>query len=143
MQVRDIMTPHAEAVDPQTSLREAAEKMKDLDVGSLPVCDNDRLTGMLTDRDIVLRAVAEGHDPEGTPVSKAMTPEVVYCFDDQDVNEAAELMKEKQIRRLMVLNRDKRLVGMLSIGDLAGEARTEPLVGSTLEAVTEPALIES
>src|SRR5688572_16970583 len=105
MQVRDIMTPKAEAVGPDTNLREAAGRMKALDVGSLPVCDNDRLTGMITDRDIVLRAVAEGRDPSTARVSEAMTPDIVFCFEDQDVDEASQLMKEKQIRRLVVLNR--------------------------------------
>lgn len=86
--------------------------MRDLDVGALPVCGaGDRLAGMITDRDITIRATARCCDPTDTSVNEVMTPDITYCFDDQDVTEAAELMKEKQIRRLAVLNRNKRLVG--------------------------------
>jgi len=138
MKVRDVMTRGAECVGPDTTLQEAAARMQALDVGSLPVCDNDHLAGMLTDRDIAVRAVAGGRDPRTTRVRDAMTPEVHYCFEDQDVNEAAQVMKEKQIRRLPVLNRDKRLVGFVSLGDLAVEADDNNLAGATLEAVSEP-----
>src|SRR2546423_10403674 len=113
MQVSKVMTRDAECVRPDTTLQEAARKMRDLDVGPLPVCgDNDKLVGMLTDRDIVVRAVAEGKDPRTAKVRDAMSEGVCYCFEDDDVTEAARLMKEKQIRRLVVLNRDKRLVGI-------------------------------
>jgi CBS domain-containing protein len=113
--------------------------MRDMDIGPLPVCgDNDRLVGMLTDRDITVRAVAEGQDPRTAKVRDAMTPDIVYCFEDQDVSEAAQLMKDQQIRRLVVLNRDKRLVGIVSLGDLAVETGDERLAGNTLEAVSEP-----
>jgi CBS domain-containing protein len=139
MQVQDVMTKRAECVRPSASLQEAARKMKDLDVGLLPVCgDNDRLAGMLTDRDITVRAVAEARDPQTTTVKDAMTPDVVYCFEDQDVQEAARLMREHQIRRLVVLNRDKRLVGVVSLDDLAVETGDEHLAGSTLEQVPLP-----
>src|SRR5438552_4661928 len=108
MKVKDVMTKGAECVGPDASLQEAARKMKDLDVGPLPVCgDNQKLVGMLTDRDIVIRAVAEGKDPRTARVRDAMTEGVCYCFEDDDVAEAARLMKDKQIRRLVVLNRDK------------------------------------
>jgi CBS domain-containing protein len=94
--------------------------MRDLDVEPLLVCgDNDRLEGILTDRDMAVRVVAEGKDPRTTVASDVMTPEIVYCRDDQDVTEAAKLMESKQIRRLVVLNRDKRLVGIVSLGDWA------------------------
>jgi CBS domain-containing protein len=140
MRVYDIMTKGAECTRPDATLREAAGRMKDLDVGSLPVCGaDDRLAGMLTDRDITVRAVAEGHDPTTWRVRDAMTPEVHYCFEDQDVAEAARLMMEKQIRRLPVLNRDRRLVGIVSLGDLAVGAGDDRLTGDTLEAVSEPA----
>jgi CBS domain-containing protein len=139
MQVKEVMTRGVECVPPDCTLQEAAQKMKALDVGPLPICDNDRLAGMLTDRDITVRAVAEGLDPRTTRVRDVMTPEVVWCFDDQDVEEAARLMKEKQIRRLLVLNRDKRLVGIVSLGDLAVETGDEQLAGETLEKVSEPA----
>jgi CBS domain-containing protein len=138
MQVSEVMTRDAECIGPDATLQQAAEKMKSLDVGSLPVCDNDRLVGMLTDRDITVRSVSDGHDPRTDRVRDAMTPKVIYCSEDQDVTEAARLMKENQVRRLPVLNRDKRLVGIVSLGDLAVETHDEQLAGSTLEAVSEP-----
>jgi CBS domain-containing protein len=138
MQVKEVMTPGVECIPPDSTLQDAARKMQALDVGPLPVCDHDRLAGMLTDRDIVVRAVAEGRDPGTTRVRDVMTPEVVYVFEDQDVQEAARLMEEKQVRRLLVLNRDKRLVGIVSLGDLAVETGDEKLVGRTLEHVSLP-----
>jgi CBS domain-containing protein len=138
MKLRDVMTPGVECVGPDTSIQEAARKMRDLDVGPLPICDNDRLAGMVTDRDITIRAVAEGHDPKECKVRDVMTRDVVYCFDDQDVKEAARLMEEKQIRRLVVLNRDKRMVGIVSLGDLAVDA-SKRQAGEVLQAVSEPA----
>ena len=139
MQVSKVMTRDAECVRPDNSLQEAARKMRDLDVGPMPVCgDNDRLVGMLTDRDIAVRAVADGQDTRTTQVREVMTPDIIYCFEDQDVTEAARLMKENQVRRLVVLNRDKRLVGIVSLGDLAVETGDEQLAGNTLEAVSDP-----
>jgi len=140
MQVNEVMTQGVTCVRPNDNIATAAQKMKDLDVGALPVCgDNDRLVGMITDRDITVRATAGCCDPGGTSVNDAMTPNIIYVFDDQDVNEAAQLMKENQVRRLVVLNRDKRLVGIVSLGDLAVDTRDEELAGATLEAVSEPA----
>ena len=139
MRVREVMTRGAECVGPDSTLEEAARKMRDLDVGPLPVCDHDRLVGMLTDRDIVVRVLAEGRDPKTTRVRDAMSEGISYCFEDDDVNEAARQMKEKQIRRLAVLNRDKRLVGIVSLGDLAVETGDKHLSGETLRRVSEPA----
>jgi CBS domain-containing protein len=119
MLLRDVMTPHVEVIHPDATLTEAARKMKALDVGPVPICDGDRLQGMITDRDITIRATAEGRDPNTTRVREVMTPDIVYCFEDQDVREAAQIMEERQIRRLVVLNREKRLVGIVSLGDLA------------------------
>jgi CBS domain-containing protein len=119
MQLKEIMTPGVEDISPEATLREAAEKMRHLDIGPLPVCDGDRLVGLLTDRDITVRAVAEGRDPATTRVREVMTPEVVYGYDNQDSRDAARLMEQYQIRRLPVLNHAKRLVGMVSLGDLA------------------------
>jgi CBS domain-containing protein len=138
MQLKDIMTPKPECVSPEDSLRDAACKMRDLDVGPLPVCENDRLAGMITDRDIVVAAVAEGKDPETTKVRAAMSPGVFYCFEDQDVEEAARTMQERQVRRLLVLNRDKRLVGIVSLGDLATETGDRQKSGEVLQDVSEP-----
>jgi len=140
MKVREAMTHGAECVRPDTTLDEAAKKMRDLDVGPLPVCGDDgRLAGILTDRDIVVRAVADGRDPGSTRVNEVMTDGVSYCFEDEDVEEAARQMGEKQIRRLVVLNRDKKLVGIVSLGDLAVETGGgRRVAGKTLEAVSEP-----
>jgi CBS domain-containing protein len=138
MQVKEVMTQGVELIGPDATLREAAAKMKQLDVGSLPVAENDRLIGMITDRDTTIRAVAQGLDPNRARVREAMTPKITYVFDDQDVSEAADIMKEKQIRRLPVLNRAKRLVGIVSLGDLAVESGDEELCGETLEAISEP-----
>ena len=138
MQVKEVMTRGAECVAPDATLQEAAQKMKGLDVGPLPVCDNNRLVGMLTDRDITVRAVAEGKDPRTSRVRDVMTEGITYCFEEDDVADAARLMKEKQIRRLVVLNRDKRLAGIVSLGDLAVETGDEHLAGKTLERVSQP-----
>src|SRR5437868_10822505 len=108
MLIKDIMTRHVECVSPENTVQDAARKMRDLDVGPLPVCDNDRLAGMLTDRDITVRAVAEGRDPKTAKVRDTMSEGIDYCFEDDDVAEAARHMREKQVRRLVVLNRDKR-----------------------------------
>jgi CBS domain-containing protein len=136
------MTPQVEVVRPDASLQEAAEMMMKLDVGPLPVCDGERLVGMLTDRDITVRGTAQGRDPKTTQVQEVMTPDVIYCFEDQDVEDAANLMEEHQIRRLVILNRDKKLVGIVSLGDLALEADEEDLddaeVGEVLEQVSQP-----
>jgi len=138
MKVNEVMTRRAECTRPEATLQEAAERMRALDVGSLPVCENDRLVGMLTDRDIIVRSIPEGHDPRKDHVRDVMTPELFYCFEDQDVTEVARLMKEKQVRRLPVLSRDKRLAGIVSLGDLAVEAGNEQLAGEALERISEP-----
>ena len=140
MLVKEIMTRRVECVRPDTTLQEAARKMRDLDVGPLPVCgDDDKLAGMLTDRDITVRATAEGKDPTRTPVKDAMTPEVVYVFEDQDTKDAADTMAAHQIRRVLVMNRDKRLVGIVSMADLAVDAGKEARPADTLREVSEPA----
>jgi CBS domain-containing protein len=138
MRVDEVMTKGAECIAPDASLREAAGRMKDLDCGALPVCDADRLIGVLTDRDITVRSVAAGHDPKADKVRDVMTPGLVYCFDDQDAEEAAQIMREKQIRRIPVLNREKRLVGIVSLGDLALQTGDRQMAGRALEGVSEP-----
>jgi CBS domain-containing protein len=139
MLVKDIMTRGCECIAPDNTLEQAAQRMRSLDVGPLPVCDNDRLAGMVTDRDIVVRGVAEGCDTRQTRVRDVMTPDLTYCFEDQDVEEATQLMKRQQIRRLPVLNHDKRLVGMLSLGDVAVNVGNEHVTAGTLEQISEPA----
>ncbi len=138
MRVKKIMSSKVVWIEPDTSLRDAAKKMRDLDVGCLPVGKNDRLVGMVTDRDIACRAVAAGRDPAKTTIEKVMSKGVTYCFDDQDINDAARLMEKKQIHRLPVLNRDKRMVGILSLGDLALHAPNR-LTGEVVEQVSRHA----
>jgi CBS domain-containing protein len=126
MQIREIMTPDVEVIRPDDTLRTAAKMMADYDVGALPIGENDRLVGMITDRDITVRGVAQGRDPEKTTVREAMSGRVLYCFEDDDVAEVARKMGDWQVRRLPVLNREKRLVGIVSLGDLAiGGAKRE------------------
>jgi len=141
MTLRDIMTRDVECVRPDDTLEKAAKKMRDLDVGPLPVCgENDRLAGMVTDRDIAIRAVAEGKDPGTTRVREVMTEDIVFGFEDQDIEEAARTMREHQIRRLVVLNRNKRMVGIVSLGDLATETGDRERLGAVLQDVSEPSV---
>jgi CBS domain-containing protein len=125
MQVREIMTETVERVPPDTSLSAVAVKMEETDVGAIPVFEGDRLVGMVTDRDIVLRAVAPGKNPSETTAKEVMSEGVIYCFEDQDIREAAELMEKEKVRRLVVLNREKRLVGIVSLGDLAAQGKLD------------------
>ena len=138
MKTSEIMTKDARCVGPDASLVVAARMMRDMNVGSLPVCDDDRVTGVITDRDITIRAVAEDRDPEGTPVRAVMSHEIAYAFEDQDVEDAARIMEVKQIRRLPVLNHEKRLVGILALGDLAVEAGMA-LSGEALKEISQSA----
>jgi CBS domain-containing protein len=117
--VADVMTPGAEIARPDQSVQEAARLMAEVDAGALPVGENDRLVGMITDRDIAVRVTAEGKDPKQTRVREVMTPGVRYCFADEDIEHVAENMADQQVRRLPVVNRDKRLVGIVSLGDIA------------------------
>jgi len=136
-QVKDVMTKDVEIISPNDSLKDAAEKMRTLNVGPLPVCDGDRLKGIITDRDIVVRAVSQGMDPNNTRVSQAMTGELEYVYEDEDISKVARKMKDEQLRRILVVNRDKRLVGIVSLGDLAEAMSTEE-AGKTLESISEP-----
>lgn len=129
MKVKDIMQTDVSLVRPTTSLREAAELMRDCQCGYLPIGADDRLTGAVTDRDIVIRGLAEGRDAESTPVQEVMTSQIIYCFEDDDVRDAAEKMKEQQIRRLAVLNADKRLRGIITLGDIAPVSKDKKLTG--------------
>lgn len=136
--LKDVMTPQVEVISPDISVEEAAETMSNMDVGILPVCDGKKLIGMLTDRDIVLRVLGRKQDPKVMKVGETMTRDVTYCFDDQDIQEAAMLMVEKRIRRLVVLNREKNLVGIVSLGDLAVHSGNTILGGEVLEFVSQP-----
>jgi len=136
MQVNELMSKKVEWISPTTTLAEAAQKMRDLDIGCLPVGENDRLIGMVTDRDIVCRGFADGEDIAKAPVRNVMSSGITYCFDDQGIDEAAHLMEEKRYRRLPVLNRQKRMVGILSMGDISQHASGK-LSAEVLKAVTK------
>jgi CBS domain-containing protein len=138
MKVREMMSREVESTRPDAPIQQAAERMKSLDVGSLPVCQEGRLVGMITDRDIVVRSVSEGHDPESDHVTDVMTDEVIFCYEDQDADTAAKLMQQHQISRLPVLNREKQLVGILSLGDLALEPQSDELAEEALTRISAP-----
>jgi CBS domain-containing protein len=139
MNVFEVMTPDVVSVGPEATLMEAAQAMKDLDVGPLPICDGGSLIGVITDRDITVRSTARGFDPRTTEVRQVMTPDVVYCREDDDVRQAARQMQDAQLRRLLVVNPSGRLVGIVSLGDIALQAGQDELTGQTLEKVSEPA----
>jgi CBS domain-containing protein len=135
MKVKEISTPDPECISPVATLSEAARKMRLLDVGILLVREQERLVGTVTDRDITVRAVAEGLDPKVARVRQVMTRGVVCCYEDRTVEEAARLMEDRQIRRLPVVDEEKHLVGIVSITDLAIRAHNESLAGQVLECV--------
>jgi CBS domain-containing protein len=137
MLLRDMMTINIEDISADATLMQAAEKMKLLDIGAIPVRENDRLVGMITDRDIAVRAVAEGRDPKKMPVRDAMSREIWFCYEDQSVESAAKLMEEKQIRRLPIFDRSERAIGMVSLGDLAVRNQDDRLSGEVLERVSK------
>ena len=119
MKVSQLMTRHPKFIPADESVLHAAETLAKNDIGALPVEKGDRLIGMLTDRDIVVRVVAAGHDPVKTRVEEVISPQVKYCFDDEDVEHVKQNMQELRVRRLPVVNRDKRLVGMISLEDIS------------------------
>jgi CBS domain-containing protein len=124
MQVSEIMSRNVKVASPTDTLQQAARWMAELDAGSLPVGENDRLVGMITDRDIAIRGDAAGCDPARTPIRKVMSnSSVKYCFEDDDVDTIAQNMAELQVRRLPVVNRDKRLVGIVSLGDISRQSQ--------------------
>ena len=132
--VKDVMTRHVEVIRPDATLKDAAAKMADLDVGVMPVCDGDRLVGMLTDRDITIRAIARGADPS-TPVREIMSTSVRYAYEDEPIAGARDAMKKHKIRRLPILDANRRLIGIVSLGDLAVDADAED-AGDVLERVS-------
>ena len=137
MKIRDAMTRDVRMVRPDQTIRDAAQLMAQMDIGSLPVQDNDRLVGMITDRDIAVRAIAQGKGADAR-VGDVMTNEIKYCYDDQTVEEVTRNMGEQRLRRLPVMNRDKRLVGILSLGDLAREDECQDEAGEALSGISRP-----
>jgi len=136
MHVQEIMTRNVKLADPNMTIRDVARRMRADNIGALPVGENDRLIGMVTDRDIVVRAVAEERSAGNTTVREVMSEHICYCFEDDDLEQAANVMAEHQVRRLPVLNRDKRLVGVVALADLG---RTEgEAVHTAVEGISEP-----
>jgi CBS domain-containing protein len=125
MKIKDIMSKNVEIVSPGTLLHEVAKKMQQSDCGSILVGDNDRLVGVITDRDLALRCVAESHHPAETTAEQVMTKEILYCRDTDSMEEVALDMTKNKVRRLPVLDKDKRLVGIISLGDLAANSTDE------------------
>jgi CBS domain-containing protein len=134
MQVREIMTPAVTIASPEDTVQKAAKLMEKIDSGVLPVGENDRLVGMVTDRDITVRAVAQGKSPSRCKVREIMSEDVKYVYEDESVEDAARNMSELQVRRLPVLNRDKRLVGIVSLGDVY--ARDEGKAAAALKNIS-------
>ncbi len=138
MKVREIMSTHVRQIESHVMLSDAAERMREYDVGILPVVEDYKTVGLITDRDIVVRAIAAGMDPRATAVKESMTPEIAHCDEDDDLQPAARLMEDQQIHRLVVLNHEGTVVGILSIGDLAFRTSDEHLAYEVLERVCEP-----
>jgi len=136
MQVRDMMSSDARVANPETTIQQAARVMARIDAGFLPVGENGQLVGMITDRDIAVRAVAVGRGPD-TPVRDVMTSDVKYCFLDQEIEEVTANMADIQVRRLPVLDRNKRLVGVISLGDIALR-NTDGAAGEALTGISRP-----
>lgn len=138
MKLHEVMTKDVEIIHPEDTLQTAANKMRDRNVGFLPVCDGDRLIGVLSDRDLIVRALADGVNSNAIVGRDLITSPAIYCFDDQSLEEAAKLMHDNQIRRLVILNRDnKRMVGVISLGDLAINV-DDKTSGDVLQSISEP-----
>lgn len=137
MQIRDVMTSHVSMVKPETAVSEIAVKMRDEDIGSVPVTDGDKLIGIVTDRDIVTRGLAQSPDMSRVKAKDVMSPKILYCMEDESVTEVLENMREEQVRRLPVVNREKRLVGVVSLGDLS-KAETQH-AGDALAGISKTA----
>lgn len=137
MNISEVMTPNVRVVSPYDTLQFAAQLMEEIDVGLLPVTENEELIGTLTDRDITIRAVAQGLSPEETQVSEVMTSDALYVFEDQSVEEAAQDMSDFQVRRLPVLNRENHLVGIVALADLA-LSQDSNAVNIALDGVSQP-----
>jgi predicted transcriptional regulator len=134
MKTQDLMTRTVAFIEPQKSIKQAAQKMRDLQIGSLPVMKDGMLLGIITDRDICCRAIAMGRDPVMTEVQDVMNRDVATCYDDDDIGKAAQLMEDRHVRRLAVLHHDKTMAGILSVDDLARSSHD--LAGAVLEAAT-------
>jgi CBS domain-containing protein len=138
MQVQEIMSRDVVLASPDDTVQSAAKKMAEIDAGALPVGEQDRLVGMVTDRDIVVRAVAKGSEPKQCKVRDVMSSDIKYCYEDESVEDVARNMSSLQIKRLPVLNREKRLVGIVALGDLATEPGATDKAKSALSGISRP-----
>jgi CBS domain-containing protein len=139
MQVKEIMKKNVKIIKPDSTLKEASEYMRDMDCGYLPVGENDKLTGAITDRDIIVRGIAAGHDSNDAMVKDVMTGKVQYCFEDDDIKVAGERMKNEKVRRLVVLNKDKRMTGVISLGDIACHCNDNHMTGEIMKCCAKAA----
>jgi len=138
-QIKDLMTREVATLPATAKATQAAETMKSLNVGAIPICDGKRLLGMVTDRDLVVRVMAEHLSPEIEMISGIMTTDVDYCYEDQTVEEAAQVMQDRQVRRMPIINHDKELVGIVSLGDVAVKGSDKSTTAEALEQISRPA----
>ncbi len=136
-QVKDVMSRDVQVISPDATIREAATKMREGDFGMMPVGENDRMIGAITDRDIAVRAIAEGKGPD-TRVREVMSGEIIWTYEDNSIEEAADLMSEHQIRRLPIVNREKRLVGIVALGDFAVDPDEIEAAAEALADISQP-----
>lgn len=137
MKAKDLMSTNPEILSPETTLKQAAEKMREQNIGFLPIGENDRLIGTITDRDLAIRGVAAGKDPNKTAVRDIMTDEIRYCFENDSAEKVSEIMSSLKIRRLIILNDNKRMVGIISMGDVATKSQDFKLSGKVIAAISE------
>jgi CBS domain-containing protein len=139
MKIHEIMTRNVECIWPSVPISKAAEKMRDDDIGFLPVREHNKIVGTITDRDITIRSVAQGRDPRLAPVSEIMTQTVFNCYEDDDIETVAHAMSKDEVRRMLIFDRSENLVGVVSIGDIARASSDHILAGETLGEIAEAA----
>ena len=139
MKISEIMSRNVECIEPDTSIKDAAEKMRSIDVGFLPVCEDGHIIGTLTDRDITIRHVADGQNPYRVKARDILTPNVLYCFEDQDIEEVGRYMQEHEVRRVLIFDLTEQLVGIVSLGDISKAVGEQHLAGETLKEIAEAA----
>jgi len=139
MKISEIMSRNVECIESDTSIKDAAEKMRVLDVGFLPVCEAGRVIGTLTDRDITIRHVADGQNPYRVTAREILTPSVFYCFEDQDIEEVGRYMQQHEVRRVLIFDHTDQLVGIVSLGDISKAVGEQHLAGETLKEIAEAA----
>jgi CBS domain-containing protein len=138
MQVKEVMTRNPETASPGVPIREVAEKMQSLNVGIIPICEGPRIVGVVTDRDVTIRATAHGRDTNTTPIREIMSSDLVCCYEDDDLEKCTRLMEERRIRRIPVLDRQEQLVGIVALVDLAVRGEAKETAGEVLTEVSEP-----